>query len=795
MHSAICNTSLIHFSAPLIGRISELSWVKDKLNNPEVRIITVTGPVGIGKSSLALTAMEESRAHFSGGLKIVDFEGLCPDTEDLDIVQKIDFGSTLKEMRATLESLLPPVGNTSPQKRRPDGQMLLVMEGAEEIFPQLRTILPPLLAARPNTKVMMTAPMPISVYGEESIRLNPLPLPEIEDLSDLRRVETQESVQLFVKRAKGVRSDFELTPENHESVVRVCQHTGGIPLAIEIAASKVKIKTAKDVAGEIEKSLEAFSRCQANTLSRHESIREAMDWLLTFSSQGDTAVLEQISVFRSGVDLPTIAEICNLSIPEAEERVARLVDISLLRAEDGDDQIVFSMSELCRRYFLEQMRETDMHRSRNFHAHHNLKKMEILRKRENDVDYVQSMCESYSWSEDIRSAILFFRQEGLQESALRLAIFLGRHGFNGTYDVVPVLRDGLATDGIPEDLVLDAKLALGRLLVMVGDIDEASCLLKNSQKQYAEQGDRDSVAVVLRLLGAIASKQGNVERAEELLRRADAELADSGDAFEQLLTLRDLTLCLLTRGAPEAAKDAAVEARELAEQIGCRISSAIAECVFSSVLLTEDVPSEDAMEGIRTAIKNFLEEDVVLELIPVLERLALHLVSSDEQSPETVKHAVVIAAGAAAQRSRLEDPGSTAVTDRMEEVLKKAWQTLGPRQITECCSAGQTLSLRRTVALALAATAPPEQPVQAPLRAATDPVGDGARSPAPLPKNLLSARELQVAELVSRGETNQVIAKRLHISKWTAVNHVRKIMRKLDLSSRTEVAIWFEKST
>lgn len=795
MHSATCNTSLTHFSTPLIGRVSELSWLKDRLKDPEARIISVTGSVGVGKSSLALTAMEETRVHFSGGLKIVDFEGICPDLEDLDIVQKVDFGTSAKEMRDAFEKLLPPAA-TAPGNGVTDGPVLIVVEGAEEILTHLRTMLPPLLAARPSTKILLTAPMPLFVYGEVTVRLGPLALPGVDDLADPRRVAAQESVQLFVRRAKGARADFELVPENSESVVRICRNTGGLPLALEIAASKIKIRTAREVAQEIEKSLETFSSCQANTLSRHESIREAMDWQLGFAEPGDRAVLEQMSVFKSGVGLPAIADICDISVAETEERLARLVDLSLVRAEDGEDQIIFGLEELSRRYFLEQMRECDMRRSRDFHAKYNLRKMEVLRKGDHGVDYVQSMCESYSWSEDIRSAISFFLQEGDQDSALRLAIFLGRHGFNGTYDVVPVLRSGLEVQGTPEKLLLDARLALGRLLVMLGDTDEASDLLENSQRRHTERGEEDAVAVVLRLLGAIAYKKGNTERAEGLLRRADTLLAESGDAFERLLALRDLTLCLLARNEPEAAKDTAVEARELAEQIGCRISSAIAECVFSSVLITEDVPPEDAMEGIRTAIRNFLEEDVVLELVPALERLALHLVTSDEQSHETVRRAVIVAAGASAQRTRLESPGTASAGGRMGEVLEAARGKLEPRQLSECSATGQSLGLRETVALALSTTAPPDRPVHIPhqIPSATTP-GGAERTPVPVPRNLLSARELQVAELVSLGETNQVIAKRLNISKWTAVNHVRKIMRKLDLSSRTEVAIWFEKST
>ncbi|GHD17738.1 hypothetical protein GCM10007147_07210 [Nocardiopsis kunsanensis] len=712
----------------------------------------------------------------------------------LNLEGGIEDPTPAEAVHAELMSMLPPAADTASSGETKRERTLIVLEGCERILDQIRAALPPLLAARPGSTVLFTALKPMSTYGEETLRLGPLSLPRVEDVTDPRTAEQREAVNLFVRRAKVARPDFELTAENRDAVLHLCQHTGGLPLAIEFIAERMKLKTPQSVAREIEMGLSAYRGNQRGTLSRHRGMREALAWAVGFARPEERFLLERISVFDQGVDQSTVAAVCSLSTAEAEEQLARLLDINLLRTQDGDHHLFFHLDPLTKIYLREQLCERgELDEARMAHADYLLQTVEALRKSMASGDGRHQPSLIHLWSADLRAAMEFFQERGNRGQALTLAIVLGRHAFNGTHAAAAVLRKNIDSRELPASLAVETEVSSGRLAIMRGENHEAYRLLTRARERQ-EIGDLQPSAVTLRLLGSLALGRGETAEAECLLRRAKAELTNRGDEYELLETLRDLTRCLLVQGTHETAKNTAREALAVAERSGCTVSWALAESVLSSVLLTNRGAEGETAHRLRSAVKDLFHQGFEPELLPALERLAEHLVAHSEGDLARVDRAVVIASATSAHRKVLVTAEGSPSNSSLEEVLDRARDLLGPKRFIDCWSTGQYLDLRGTVARAITPSDDGADTVTIPAQSPQRPPPGPDRPPSPHPENPLTAREMQVAELASRGETNLAIATRLGISKWTAVNHMRKIMRKLELSSRTEVAIWFNRA-
>ncbi|WP_152529406.1 ATP-binding protein [Nocardiopsis chromatogenes] len=763
-----------HFPTPLVGREDELDHLYRRLADPAVRILTVTGPVGVGKSRLVTTALGRAADLFEAGTLVVELDKVCEESGDPRTAAEAAGGLT----RAEIDEAIADVFPASPEgagRAAPSGRFLLVLDGCEEILPELRATLPGALAACSWGAVMIAAPEPLGAYGEEVVRVPPLPVPDLEAAHDPEECEAVPSVRLFLRRAQAARPGFRLTPDNAEAVVRLCRRTDGLPLAIELAAARMKTKSPQGVLEGLDGDLDILSASGGETLSRHCGMRSAISWSLTRLDGGDQELLGRVSAFRSGVDLAAATSVADAGPGEVEERLARLVDKSLLHAEEADDGgVVFRLPHLTRQYVTEWLRQSgELTRVLEIHARYFLRMADLLQRPELEGSTLGCMPNAQFWREDVEAAMFFLFDSGDSAAAARVAAALGQfwHGSGALRRVTVLLRELLDSGRLPPGAASAAEGALGEQLTWLGEYREAGERLERALRGRGA-GDAAGTGMDTRRLGDLAFHRGDLAEAASLQREA-AELLERADAgHERAKALRGLAECLAALGEGRAAVSAAEAAHRVSEGLCDEAGKALAEASRAGALAVEGGVRE--AEGLyRSALARLRRLDGRVACAGVLERLAVQWVHTDG-GREALRRAVIGIGAASVMRSSTRCVPAAPVSDGIDRALVRAREGLGGRRFDELWTKGRSLELGAAVDLVLS-------PV--PDEAAEAPRAEGGHT--------LTAREYQVAELVAEGLTNRGIARRLGIAEWTAINHLRKVMRKLGVSSRVHVAGWF----
>ncbi|MDS1270778.1 LuxR C-terminal-related transcriptional regulator [Lipingzhangella sp. LS1_29] len=748
-----------HFSTSMIGREEDVRHIREMILDPSVRMLTVIGPVGVGKSRVAAAIFPDVSDILTGYCRSVELNGPRTDTE----------------LRAELERALPPA--TTPE--RAQHRSLLVLDGCGDALDVLPSVLTGLLADRPELTVLLAAPEPLGIYGEDVVRLAPLPVPERADGADTARLHEFPSVRLFVRRAQAVCPGFGLTADNREAVARLCARTDGIPLAIELAAARMKLSSPQDVLDGLAGDLDILSGNGGETLSRHTSMRAAIAWSLTRLRHEEQELLSHIAVFRSGVDAPTAQSVTGMSTHETQRRLERLVDTSLLQTErDTDSGIIFVLPGLTRQYIVEWLRQSGL-LTQILHAHADyfLTRAEEVRNSGSGSHSDSRAFPFRRWFSDVEAAMFFLLDSGDHTGAVRMASAFGLYwrGYGGLRKAVDLLTEVLDVGNLPRSIGVEGETALGELLMWMGEHQQAEERLLRARRENLTLGDGSSgEASGTRRLGALAFHRGDTPEAETLLESALNALDVSESAREHSITLRELAECRLVRGDHHSAADAAKRALHSAERLRDTRNAALAECVLADARFAEGM-AETAQSHHRSALSRLRELGDRAASAVAIERLAVLWTRCPGQGDEHWRRAVRVMSAAAAMRIDTGCRAPAPLAAAVEDASAQARSRLGEQEYEKSWAVGRALDLEAAVTEALA----PIQAVATPREHA--------------PPNPLTEREFQVAELVAEGLTNREIARRLNVAEWTAINHLRKVMRKLDCPSRVHVAGWFSR--
>ena len=336
--------------APLtaaIGRERETSVIVNTLRLPATRLITLTGAPGTGKTRLALEIAAEVQSEFQHGAAFV---GLAPVAQagmvENAIAQALDVheaGET--NLAAALEKFLR------------DKHLLLVLDNFEHLLDNASSdaaqLVTALLRVAPRLKILTTSREPLRVYGEREFPIAPLELPPPAALPSLEEIEKFSAVQLFVERAQAVNTAFELTTENMEAVARLCVGLDGLPLAIELAAARIKYETPRALLAQWNRRLDEFTSGMRDRAARQQTLRGAIDWSYARLEEIEQRVLRQLGVFRGGFTLEQADAVCGT---DAQTIVLALVEKSLAKHEiSSDGSARFTLLEMIREYALEKL--------------------------------------------------------------------------------------------------------------------------------------------------------------------------------------------------------------------------------------------------------------------------------------------------------------------------------------------------------------------------------------------------------------------------------------------------------
>src|SRR5215204_3154934 len=335
----------------LVGREREVEDVRGRLLAPEVRLLTLTGPGGTGKSRLALQSAADLMEEFENGVFFVALATLTDHTLVTSSVAQV-----LGVRESGDQPLLEGIKDYLQDKR-----LLLVLDNFEQVLeaaPQAGEI----LSAAPRLKVLATSRIPLGIYGERERRNGVLAIPDPKRLPTLEVLSQYEAVRLFIERAEATKADFSITNENAPAVAEICARLDGLPLAIELAAARIKLLPPSSILARLTNRLKLLTGGARDLPERQRTLRGAIEWSHTLLDEGEKTLFARMAIFSGGRTLEAIEAVCDAQgdLPmDAFDGVSSLVDKSLLRQEEGPEgEPRFMMLETIHEYAREKLRES-----------------------------------------------------------------------------------------------------------------------------------------------------------------------------------------------------------------------------------------------------------------------------------------------------------------------------------------------------------------------------------------------------------------------------------------------------
>ncbi|MFL5731591.1 MAG: helix-turn-helix domain-containing protein, partial [Chloroflexia bacterium] len=348
-------TNLLDWPTNFIGRDKEQARLAEMLMNEEVRLLTLTGPPGIGKTRLSFKVGHNLLDRFRDG---VFWVGLSPITDAALVLPAIT--QALKVKEAPNQERLELLKNYLRDK-----EMLLVLDNFEQVV-EAGEFVAALAEHCPELKVMVSSRSPLNLYGEHEFEVPPLDIPDPEDPEDLETIAQCAAVELFVQRSQAVNPNFKLTEGNVLVVSEICRQLDGLPLAIELAAARIKLLTPQAILARLSNRLKLLTAGAQNLPPRQQTLRGAIDWSYDLMGIDDQLLFRRMGAFVGSTTLDSVEGVCRLPGEptgklDALDGVSSLLGKSLLKRIDdakGEDEPRFMMLWTIREYASERLAES-----------------------------------------------------------------------------------------------------------------------------------------------------------------------------------------------------------------------------------------------------------------------------------------------------------------------------------------------------------------------------------------------------------------------------------------------------
>jgi predicted ATPase/DNA-binding CsgD family transcriptional regulator len=835
-----------------VGRERDLAELAAILR--DTRALTLCGPGGIGKTRLALRLAGQELPGFPDGAWMADLS---------DVIEPRLVAQRAARTLGIVQEPDRPLGETLAAALRPR-ELLLILDTCEHVVDACADLVQLLLASCPRLQVIATSREPLRVRGETVWRVPPLELPAgpgrqaSEQEADLAR---HEAVRLFAERAASVRPDFTLTPRNAPAVAALCRTLDGMPLAIELAAARMRALSVEQVAARINDRFQLLASGDRTAPARQQTLRAAVDWSYELLTGQEQLLLRRLSVF-SGWNLDMAEQVCaDEAIPAEQvlDLLAGLIDKSLVTL-DGE------VAGDARYRLLDTVREYAGARLTGSGEHAELR----LRHR----DYMLAAGEAdaaagfasggLSWPERVQ---MFRRSRAnLANYQSALEMCLERADLSEGLRIAAALRSpwlayGDATEGLDwyqrllsADGPLDPRvhataLAYRAELAFEQQDYQSAGLWARGSLDICESLGSQATAGPLRVLALVALRENRYPEALSLADAAAAAAETAGDNWEHGLALSARAAVLARQGRLNEAQrgferaldvlrdnngwgvaqvlygfgglararrdyDSALrhyrQALDLYREIDVRPEIARCQAGIGWVGIARHDP-DLAASSLTESLRLSLATGQRLAMARGLEALALLAVVTEGSSSGgqqdragQVSRALRLLGAALALREAVGHLASSEARARLDRLIETGRRELGAATAEGLLSAGAAMSADAAVAYATAelgsrAPAPGTAPGTAPEDGR--PAGDQASAwpgpavprqavPASVGAAALTAREREIAVLISRGLSNRAIADELVISPATAARHVANIFTKLGFTSRAQLAAW-----
>jgi predicted ATPase/DNA-binding CsgD family transcriptional regulator/Tfp pilus assembly protein PilF len=748
----------------LIGREDSVAEAEAMLRRDDVRLLTITGPGGVGKTRLANAVASAVADDYADGVVVVPLQSV---RDPGHVIGTIARSLGLFDGEGDLEQRL--VAHIESR------HMLLVLDNFEQVVDAAPAVAS-VVAASPNLKVTVTSRTRLRVHGEQELPLEPLT--------------RDAAVRVFLERARAVRPDFEPDETELEAIAQICRHVDDLPLAIELAATRIKVLSPTAMLARLEHRLELLTSGSRDAPSRHRALRDTIDWSVELLDDEEKDLFCRLSVFVGGCTLDAVEEVCGGVL----DAIGSLVDKSLVRA-DGER---FGMLETIHEYARELLDATaDADGVRRAHATYYLRSVQAATSGRAASDQAKWRATLEADHDNFRAALRFSLDSGDAATALGLCAPLWRFWFERGYlsEGRLWLEESLAGAIEASDARARALSGLGVLAHYQGNYDRAEEVSREALELSRSLDDARGVAEAYTGIALVLRTRGDYPAAEKLFHEALAAYEDMGDDRGVARALDRLAICLVVAGEMDRARRLFERSLGLSRQLGD--SHGVALGLYG--LAATRPPGTDAEArlhadesldilravGDRRAYSKTLwaladinadlgDSDTAASLFE--ESLTLFVEFGDRwfggivlesaaflaASIGDIRRAVHLLAAADAIRTALDVPLWLGFRGRHDRVLAETRSALGESGFAGAWEEGKRIPLDAAVEM----VAPARQ------EAAVDAEG-------------LTTREAEVLALVADGLTDAEVAERLVVSIRTVHAHLRSIYRKIDVRSRS----------
>jgi predicted ATPase/class 3 adenylate cyclase len=629
---------------PLIGRESEIDAVSSLLTRDRARLVTLTGAGGSGKTRLGLQIAADLAERFNDGVVFVGLAAI----DDAALVPS-ELAQALSLRQAPEESLR----NVLIAHLR-ERELLLVLDNLEQL-PGVAPLVADIVAEAPGVVVLGTSRAPLHLSAEHEFVVPPLPVPPRDlDLDELARYD---SIALFVERGGRVDRRFDLTPANAPAVAEICRCLDGLPLAIELAAARVKVLPPADILRMLQRGVDLTGGAR-DAPARQRTLHATIDWSYQLLEEHERLLFARLSVFAGGWTLAGAEAVCEQQV-DVLETLSSLLDKSLVDRADAVGDGRFRMLRTIRVYGLDRLRDSgEENVIRRLHAEWALATVAEADAQLTGPDQAAHLAVIGEEHENVRTA-LAWALESDAPLALRLATTLQRfwylqgHAAEGLRSLEQAL---VAAGEQPSLLRARALRAAGTLAESLGAYEQARALLEESVDLLTSPSDSEELAISLNNLGAVALQQGDYAASRGSFERSLAIKRDFDDRLGIALTLGNLAVLEFKHGEFDSARALHEEALVIMRRLGHSSGIANSLANLGELSLVEDdlVVAERHLRKSLAMCRELGHRAGVAEALVLLARAA-HEGGNPEESVRLLEEALEISC-------EIEDKGGIAST-------------------------------------------------------------------------------------------------------------------------------------
>ena len=555
---------------PLIGRTTEVAAVCDRLRRDDMRLLTLTGSGGMGKTRLALQAAAELLDDFADGVYFVELATIS----DASLVAPT-IAKTLGMKETSDQTLVEGLKAYLRLKH-----MLLVLDNFEQIL-EAAPLVMELLVAAPKLKVLVTSRMLLRLYGEHEFVVPPFAVPDPAHLPALERMIEYDAIRLFIERAQAVKADFTITKTNAPAIAEICARLDGLPLAIELAAARSKLMAPDALLARLSNRLQVLTGGARTQPARQQTLRNTIDWSYQMLDAPGQLLFARLEVFVGGCTLEAAEAVCVVDGDQQQnvlDGLAALLDHNLLRrTETASGETRFVMQETIREYARDRLvacAEATIIRQQ--HAHFFLNWAERAALEAQGAHQTVWLDRLEQEHDNLRAALAWFdAQEAAQTGLWLVGTLLEFWSVRGYFGEGRVWLERFLAQA-PEPTMAQAKAlhGAGVLAYRQGDYPAAQAHYEQSLGLYRELGDTQGVAVVLNSLGELARIQSDYSLATACYEESLLRYRELGDKKGVATLLNSLGAVRRDHGDFAAANTLLEESLALYRELGDRAGAA-----------------------------------------------------------------------------------------------------------------------------------------------------------------------------------------------------------------------------